>query len=150
MRRTGSWSHAFAVRSAQLRARSSGPCVTVRWARRRSDADWRRAPALATVAISGRPASSAASALLCVGPELLKAWLHHLRSSKASVSLAAGFLGVASGGEKKLLFLDQGISSSSYWEIKNEMVGNQSSNILNYVGFLFLFLALEVARIWLS
>lgn len=86
------------------------------------------------MAISGGPAPSAASVVLCVLAELLKAWLHYLRS-KASVSLAAGFLTVASVG-KKLLVLDQGISSSSYWE-KNEMVGHQSSNILTYVAVLW-------------
>lgn len=93
-----------------------------------------RAQAPATVAISGGPAPSTASAVLCVLVELLKAWLHHLRS-KTSVSLAAGFLTVEFVG-KKLLVLDQGISSSSYWE-KNEMVGNQSSNILAYVAVLW-------------
>lgn len=76
--------------------------------------------------IAGGPAPSAASAVLCVRAGLLKACLHHLRS-KASVSLAAGFLSVASVGTK-LLVLDQSISSWSYWE-KNEMVGNESSHI---------------------
>lgn len=92
-----------------------------------------RARALATVAISGGPVPSSASVVLCVLAELLKAWLHHL-FWKASVSLAAGFLTVASVG-KKLLVLDQGISSSNYWE-KNEMVGNQSSSILPYIAVL--------------